>query len=195
MSVIDFETGLSIARGHLDELENSGSAALILIDGRAGSGKSRFAKLLSESFFREHRFLPRLISMDDLYPGWNGLRDGSVYLLEHILGPLAAGREASWQVGNWEQAGRGRDEPGNGMRSLQPGNPLIAEGCGSLSKETSPLATLRIWIESDTQVRRERYSERDGGKFDELFGIWAAQEDEFYAEQQSAFLADVLITN
>lgn len=195
MSDIDFQAGLQLAHRHLSELEDAGRAALVLIDGRAGSGKSHFAKALTDAFFQEHQFTPKVVAMDDLYPGWNGLLEGSVYLLESILLPLSKQQQASWQVWDWERSARGRDEVGNGFRSHDPGNPLIVEGCGSLSKSAAELATLRIWIESDPGLRRERYSQRDAGAFDEYFGIWAAQEDEFYAEHKSKSLSDLIIAN
>jgi len=195
MSAASFEEGLAHAYAHLDRRELDGQFALILIDGRAGSGKTRFAKELAERFFSEHKFLPKMLSMDDIYPGWEGLQAGSVYLQERVLSPLADGRPASWQLWNWELGERGQNEPGNGIRSHEPGSPLIVEGCGSISRENSQLATLRIWIESDTETRRARFSERDEGRFDGFFGIWAAQEDAFYGENRPLELCDLIVRN
>lgn len=195
MSELDLESGLAAALAHMIELESGGRPSRILIDGRAGSGKSHFAQLLVEAFFQEFRLLPRLVAMDDLYPGWEGLRLGSSYLYEQIMLPLSQTRVATWQQWDWELGARGGSDVGNGMRSLDPATALIVEGCGSVSSLTAPLSSLRIWIESDAQLRRQRYSERDGGRFDEYFGIWGAQEDEFYAEHRSEQLADIRIRN
>jgi cytidylate kinase len=57
------------------------------------------------------------------------------------------------------------------------------------------LADLTIWIEAEATVRRNRFSLRDSGKFDEYFAIWAAQEDEFYGREKSAQLAEIFIEN
>jgi cytidylate kinase len=57
------------------------------------------------------------------------------------------------------------------------------------------MAALRLWIEADSTKRRLRFSERDKGKFDEYWGVWAAQEEEFYAAERSRELADLVIQN
>lgn len=195
MSELDFDSGVELALEHLSKLEDSGSSGTVLVDGRAGSGKSLFAKTLLEKFFAEHQFQPKLVSMDELYPGWEGLIAGSSYLLQQILLPRASGKESSWQVWDWTTGQRGGDDVGNGMRIMEPGSQLIVEGCGSISSNTAPLATMRIWIESPLEVRKTRFSRRDGGMFDEYFGIWAAQEDEFYETHKSSQLADLRILN
>lgn len=195
MSELDFAAGLNLALDHMLEREASGLPATVLIDGRAGSGKTSFAQALLNRFFEENKFQPKLIQMEDLYPGWDGLQQGSSYLLERILIPLSANQQAHWQVWNWETGTRGRDEVGNGMRSLVPGSPLIVEGCGSLSAATASLATLRVWIDAEDLERRSRFSTRDQGRFDDYFGIWAAQEDDFYKEHKSPELADFRIRN
>ena len=195
MSELDFDSGVQLALEHLSKLEDSGTIGTVLIDGRAGSGKSLFANTLLEKFFSEHDFQPKLIAMDDLYPGWEGLAAGSSYLLQQILLPRAGGQKASWQIWDWKTNQRGGNDAGNGMRLMEPGTQLIVEGCGSISTNTAPLASLRIWIESPMEIRKVRYSNRDGGMFDEYFGIWSAQEDEFYKTHKSIQLADIRILN
>ena len=72
---------------------------------------------------------------------------------------------------------------------------MIIEGCGSLSRVSSELADLRIWIEADKELRHRRWLERDGEKFNEFWHIWAAQEDEFYQQEKSSQLADLVLEN
>lgn len=193
--MLGFDAGVAKACTLLTELA-SRKQAICLIDGRAGSGKSLFAKELSECFFASERQAARVIHMDDLYPGWEGLQAGARYLNEFILSPLSRGKTAYWQVWDWEKGVRGADdEPGNGRREFSGETPLIIEGCGSLSRLSSEHADIRIWIEADMDVRRKRFSERDDGRFDEFFGIWAAQEDEFYQAESSPSLADLTISN
>ena len=193
---IDFETGLNRASKRLQDLANISPTPIVLIDGRAGSGKSLFATRLSDSFFKENHQAPRIVRLDELYPGWHGLVDGSVYLREKILEPIAEGKVASWQVWDWDASSRGAPhETGNGHREFSGGTPLIVEGCGALSKAASELAHYAIWIDADTKVRRKRFSERDGGRYDEFWGVWAAQEDEFYEREQSKGIAELVIRN
>ena len=193
---VDFDSGLKEASERLLELSTKLPTPIVLIDGRAGSGKSLFATKLAENYFSENRQAARIVRLDDLYPGWEGLAAGSVYARERILEPISAGKEASWQIWDWEQGCRGATgEAGNGFREFSGGTALIVEGCGALSKASAPMAALSLWIEADPTKRRLRFSERDKGKFDEYWGVWVAQEEEFYAAERSRELADLVIQN
>ncbi len=192
----DFHQAIAAITKQVVGLVDKNPTPIVLIDGRAASGKSFLAAALKNQLFKELEQAPRLIHMDDLYPGWEGLIPGSHYLNQQILQPLKLGKAASWQLWDWEQGQRGRnDEPGNGWREFSGGTPLIVEGCGSLSRVSSELADYRVWIETEKQVRHKRWLERDGEKFNEFWHIWAGQEDEFYQQEKSAQLADLVIEN
>ena len=193
---VDFDSGLKEASEKLLELSTKLPTPIVLIDGRAGSGKSLFATKMAENYFSENTQAARIVQLDDLYPGWEGLAAGSVYARERILEPISAGKEASWQIWDWEQGCRGATgEAGNGFREFSGGTALIVEGCGVLSKASALMASLRLWIEADSTKRRQRFSERDKGKFDEYWGVWDAQEDEFYGAEKSRELAELVIQN
>jgi uridine kinase len=184
-SLIEAATALS--EQVLEQLDSGVSTPIILIDGRAGSGKSTLAALLQNELFREGDSLPRLIHMDDLYEGWDGLQAGVDYLQRLILIPIVARRKAEWQEFNWSTSERGR------WREFEGGTPLIIEGCGSISRLAAEAASLKIWVESDSEVRYQRWLEREGN--DEYFGRWAAQEVEFYSRERSSELADLILAN
>ena len=192
---LSFSEALQASLTEIQNLQDQGKLPIVLIDGRAASGKSQFAKELSDLYFKLDKQAARVIHMDDLYPGWNGLAEGSVYLLTNILIPLSKNRAASWQLWNWRKNHRGAEEPGNGRREFSGGTALIIEGCGSISRLSAELADYTIWIDAHDTVRKERFSARDGGKFDEYFGIWSAQEDEFYVRENSAELARLRVLN
>lgn len=175
--------------------QEKGRLPIVLIDGRAGAGKSLFAQELANAYFKSEKQAARVISMDDLYPGWEGLASGSIYLLTQILTPLFQGKTANWQIWNWAEDRREADDQVNGHREFSGGTALIVEGCGSISRLTSELADITIWIEADTQVRKNRFHQRDSGKFDGYFAIWSAQEDEFYEKEKSLELAQLVIEN
>ena len=178
------------------DLKDKVPTPIILIDGRAAAGKTSLANQLAESVFQADKQLPKIIHMDDLYPGWEGLRAGSNYLTQQILAPLYSGKAASWQVWDWELGERGSGlESGNGWREFDGGNLLIIEGCGALSRQAAELTQLSVWVESESTIRKERFSNRDGKAFDGFWGIWAAQEDEFYQTESSPKLADYLVVN
>ncbi len=192
---LGFDEAIAKVIDLITEKQDRGRLPVVLIDGRAGAGKSQFAKALSESYFQIDNQAARLVAMDDLYPGWEGLASGSVYLYTKILRPLSEGKTANWQVWDWAENRRGADDQVNGHREFSGGTALIVEGCGSISRLSSELADLTIWIEAEATVRRNRFSLRDSGKFDEYFAIWAAQEDEFYEREKSAQLAEIFIEN
>ena len=170
------------------ELIDAGiSTPIILIDGRAGSGKSTLAALLQNELFRAGDSLPRLVHMDDLYEGWDGLQSGVDYLQRLILNPLSGRRKAEWQEFDWSKNERGR------WREFDGGTPLIIEGCGSISRLAAEAASIKVWVEADSEVRYQRWLEREGN--DEFFGRWAAQEVEFYSRERSAELADLNVAN
>ena len=158
---------------------------ILLIDGRAGSGKSTLADLVQRGYFKLGDSLPRVIHMDDLYQGWDGLEAGADYLNRFVLGPLKRREGASWQEWNWSN-----DERSGQWREFRGGTPLIIEGCGALNGISSESADLRVWLEVPEDVRHERWVAREGS--DEFFGRWAAQEVEFYAREKSAELADIV---
>jgi uridine kinase len=168
----------------LELVDNGVVTPTILIDGRAGSGKSTLAAKLQNELFKQGESMPRIIHMDDLYEGWQGLALGAEYLQRFILQPLLTKKNASWQEYNWELEQRDR------WREFSGGTPLIVEGCGSLNQFTSTVANISIWLEVDEEIRRARWHERDGNTFDEYFDIWAAQELDFIAREKSPSLAD-----
>lgn len=174
----------SLAARILDLVDKGNLTPIVLIDGRAGSGKSTLAERLQQLLFLDGESLPRVIHMDDLYPGWEGLASGSEYLSRFILAPLQRGETASWQNWNWETGQRDQ------WREFSRGTPLIAEGCGSISERSSEHANLRIWLEAKDDTRRSRWIEREGN--DAMFDAWAARELDFYSKEKSKENADLV---
>lgn len=193
--ILDYQAALDKTLSILLDKQQAGRLPIILIDGRAASGKSQFAKDLSELYFQSERQAARIVQMDDLYPGWDGLAEGSVYLLTQVLSPISQGKTANWQVWNWQANQRGAEDAVNGHREFSGGTALIVEGCGSISRLTSEIADLTIWIQAEDDERRKRFNLRDLGKFDEYFGMWATQEDEFYLREKSSELAELTVQN
>jgi hypothetical protein len=177
------------------DLRQSKPIPVVLIDGRAGSGKSTFARLLHDQVFQETKQSPKVIHMDDLYPGWEGLAQGSLYLIEHILKPLRQLGKAQWQRWDWANDKRGGPDPGNGWREFDGENMLIVEGCGAVTGQSAELADLAIWIEAESQTRRQRFEARDRGIFSNFWHSWSAQEDEFFQEQCSQQLCQLTVNN
>jgi len=174
----------------LELIETGLQTPIVLIDGRAGSGKSTLADLLQRKLFKEGESLPRVIHMDDLYLGWNGLQAGVDYLQRFILGPMSRREGASWQEFDWASLREGEAPERTGAwREFRGGTPLIIEGCGSLGRASAEVANIAVWLEVDENLRHERWLAREGGN--DHWAQWAAQELEFYAREKSAELATI----
>jgi uridine kinase len=170
----------------LELIDRGNQTPIVLIDGRAGSGKSTFAEALQQQLFRDGESAPRVIHMDNIFEGWEGLALGSDYMVRFILQPLARRETASWQDWSWVKNQR------SSWREFSGGTPLIVEGCGSLTERSKEHADITIWLEASEETRRERWIQRE--RHLEKFDFWAAQELDFYAREKSQSLADLVIT-
>jgi pantothenate kinase len=169
----------------LELIDRGNQTPIILIDGRAGSGKSTFAKALQQQLFRDGESAPRVIHMDNIFEGWDGLALGSDYMVRFILQPLARLETASWQDWSWVKNQR------SSWREFSGGTPLVVEGCGSLTERSKEHADISIWLEASEETRRERWIQRE--RHLEKFDFWAAQELDFYAREKSQSLAELVI--
>ena len=150
---------------------------VVLVDGRSGSGKTTIARELAAGLDAE------LVRMDDLYPGWDGLEQGSRDVHDHVL----AASVPRWQRWDWTV-----DAPAE-WHELDPSRPLVVEGCGALSRANRALATFGVWVELDDATRKRRALARDGNAYATHWDRWAAQEDAFIARERPRELADVVI--
>jgi len=159
-----------------------GAPRITLIDGRSGSGKTTYATALAA------RTRAQLLSLDDVYPGWDGLEAGEAHVLQLVLHALAEGRAPRWQSWNWVD-----DRPG-AWHELDPARDLIIEGCGAISPAARALAHHAIWVElADDAERRRRAIARDGEVFARNWTRWARQEDEHAALHAPRETADEVV--
>ena len=174
----------------IELIESGTSTPIILVDGRTGSGKTTFAAALQNRLFQIGESAPRVIHMDDLYEGWDGLQAGVDYLLRQILSPLGRREGASWQEYDWAAG-----ERTGTWREFRGGTPLIIEGVGALSRIAAEQANVTVWLEADQAVRQERIAGRqaEGDGDGSWFAMWSAQEADFYAREKSAEIADFVI--
>lgn len=155
----------------------------VLLDGGSGAGKTSLAMRLQEQWSQWSGEAVQLVSLDDCYPGWGGLAAGSRAVHQTILDPTRPGyRRWDWtadRAGEWV--------------ALDPGRPLLVEGCGALSRQSAPLADLRLWLELPTDERKRRALRRDGEGYAPWWDMWAAQEAEHWRVNQPWELADVVL--
>ena len=184
------ELAKKIAESVLKLVDAGKTMPIVLIDGRSCSGKSTLAAEIQNLVFKDGESAPRVVHMDDLYLGWNGLQAGVDYLQRFILKPLSDSYIAQWREFDWENPGEPGFEARNGAwREFMGGTPLIVEGCGALNQMSAPLADISVWLELDQETRHQRWLAREGSA--EHWAEWAAQEEEFYAREKSSELAGI----
>lgn len=145
-------------------------APTFLIDGPSGSGKTTLAAEIEKHWNSAVKL--QVVHMDDLYPGWDGLADGATKALA-MLTERATGADTHWQRYDWA---KGAFAEWHSVDSLEP---LLIEGCGSMSQESQALSQVRIWLDADTELRRERALSRVGENFAEHWTAWDAQFENF----------------
>ncbi|WP_325091714.1 AAA family ATPase, partial [Leucobacter sp. M11] len=146
----------------------------ILIDGRAGSGKTTLAAALADALGAD------VVHLDDLYPGWQGLAAASAQVADLL-------REGRWQRYDWAAEALAE------WHRLAPDRPIVIEGCGATTRDSAPLAALTIWVDAPEGLRRDRALRRDGELFRPHWDAWAAQEAEHLARNRPAERSDRII--
>lgn len=146
-----------------------------LIDGRSGSGKSELATAIAADWPEL-----QLVHLDDLYPGWDGLEEGS----GQVAGILTDGR---WRAWDWATGAPGQ------WHDLDLRRPILIEGMGALTRASRPLADVALWVELDDSARRERALRRDGELYAPHWDRWAAQEAALIAQENPLGLADEIV--
>ena len=152
------------------------SRPVVLVDGGSGAGKTSLGTRLAPALGAQ------LVSLDDVYPGWDGLEAGSAAVARDVL----RSRDPGWRGWDWTS---GRD---GAWHPVDPDRPLVVEGCGALSRAARSRATLGVWVELDTEERRRRALARDGDAYAPHWERWARQEAAFAAREHPRDLADVL---
>lgn len=152
---------------------------VVLVDGGSGSGKTSFAHRLAEAGPPD----TRVVSMDDFYPGWGGLAEGTRIVEEQLL----VGDEPGYTRWNWEL-----NQPGEWV-PVSFGDPVIIEGCGALTPTSAGLSSFSIWLELDARTRMHRALERDGEAYRPHWGEWAGQEKVHWERHRPWTLADLVL--
>ena len=116
----------------------AGKTRVVAIDGRSGAGKSSLAAVV-----RAELGAP-VVTLEDLYGGWDGLERGIDLLVSDVLRPLAAGWAAD--VPRYDWVAREWAEPA----VLEPPETLIVEGVGAGRSEVTDLIDSLIWVQADS---------------------------------------------
>ena len=100
---------------------------VILLDGGSGAGKTSLAARVAASWRATRGEELQVVSLDDVYPGWDGLAAGSAAVTR-----ILAGSNAGYRRWDWD-----RSRPAAWV-SVDPHRPILVEGCGALTVASAP---------------------------------------------------------
>lgn len=179
---LDSETVKSLAEASRTRPPLAGNARLVAIEGRYGAGKTTLAEALAAETGWP------VFHMDDVYPGWTGLAASVDLLACWVVMPLLNGANPRWRRYDWVQ-GRLAE-----WRTASVTDGLIIEGSGCGAAEIRPYLSILVWIDAPDEVRYRRLDLRDDAEaYAPYRGIWAHQENVFYAAHTPWEYADVVI--
>jgi uridine kinase len=173
---------LAVAEAARRAAPQDGRTRVVAIDGRSGAGKSSLAAGL-----RVELGAP-VVTLEDLYGGWDGLERGIELLVSEVLEPLSAGRSARVPRYDWGAAVWGTPWV------LDPPAVLIVEGVGAGARRAAAYASTLVWMQAAGGVRKKRALDRDGETFAPYWDMWAAQEEAMLAGEHTPDRADFIVT-
>ena len=159
-----------------------GAGRLVCIDGPAGSGKTTLAAEVADRAPEA-----RVLHMDDVYEGWDGL-PLVVDQLARLLRPLARGeagcyRRYDWYAGDYAE------------RVVVPGDRgLVLEGVGAGNAGLATHATVLVWVEAPPEVCDARWLARDGELARVHGPAWRQAEAALFAREHTRERADLVIS-
>jgi hypothetical protein len=163
-------------------MPSSASAMITLVDGPSGAGKSEYGVWLAA----ERGAV--LVSLDDVYPGWDGLDAGSWHIHRNVLLPISQGLPGRYQRWDWRLG-----VPADWVE-VSARRPVVIEGCGVIRREGLAIAADRVWVDAAEDVRKRRALERDGELYAPHWQRWALQEERFLALHDGRGNADLTVT-
>jgi Cytidylate kinase len=157
-----------------------GTTRLVAVDGPSGAGKTTLAEDVAAALAAP------TIHMDDLYPGWDGLRAATHRVTEWVVEPLRHGQPARYRRWDWA-AGEYAE-----WVQLPVSDVLVLEGCGAGALPSGAAASVLVWVEAEESVRRARGLARDPD-YERFWDDWAAQERRLYDADRTWERADLYL--
>jgi uridine kinase len=158
-----------------------GRGRLVSIDGPAGAGKTTLAEEVAALAPEA-----RVVHMDDLYEGWDGLAEVGRQL-PGLLRPLADRLPGSYRRYDWDAAAFAETV------TVEPVDLLVLEGVGSGCRMHDDLISVLVWVDAPHDLRMRRGLERDGETFAPHWEAWAESEERLFARHRTRARADLVV--
>lgn len=171
-----------LAHDVLDAAPRLGVVRLVTVDGPSGAGKTSLAKRLSRALRR----IP-VVHLDHLYEGWTGLDGVGSNLDSWVMTPLRHGMPGQHLVYDWHRGAFSE------WREVPLAPALIVEGVGAGQRRFADLAVLRIWVDAEENLRRERTVQREGPRMAVALQEWWPREARHFATENTRERADIVI--
>lgn len=197
---VQVETGATevVAAAIADLLADRTRPVLVALDGRSGAGKTTLARVVAA------KVGAGVIEGDDFYAGgtadaWDAMSPAA--MVDHcidwarqreVLAALALGRDATWFPYDWN-ADDGRLSTDADTCRAAPA--VILEGAYSARPELADLLDLRILLDTDPIVRRDRLLQREGrGYRTEWEARWSVAEDHYFTLVMPPTAFDLIVS-
>lgn len=179
----EVEPSARLARLLAEAPPRAGHCRVLAVDGPSGAGKTTLAQALAG------RLGAQVVPVDDLIPGWSGLRAGPALLRRDVLEPLARGSDGRYRRYDWVRAEYAEWVP------VPLAAHLVLDGCGSGAREVAAYLSLLVWVDADRDLRFARGMERDGESFWPHWTAWERESQDLFAEEGTRARADVVLDN
>lgn len=186
---------IGLVQGHFAHC----GAVSVLIDGPSGAGKTSLAAELSRLLFRCVRskdsslagdlnadtssattpaFDVQTVHLDDFYPGWGGLAEGSAMVASDVF---SSEKPGFWR---WDWKNNQRGQWHNIELDRTRRRCLIVEGVGAVTAANEKAArefggVIKVFLDGPVDERKKRALERDP-EYAQWFDMWAEQESKHF---------------
>ncbi|GLY30635.1 uridine kinase [Kineosporia sp. NBRC 101731] len=184
-AVIDLLIGLLERAG---AHSHPSATTVLAIDGPSGSGKTTLADELTRVLHQRKPGTAALVRLEDLYPGWDGLRAATGRLATEVLPALTRGETARYRRWDWTADRFGVIEDEVPAKEV-----TIVEGVGAGALAAAPMVHALVFADAPEQVRHARAMARDGEGYRPHWERWAAQERAYFADDHPHERADLLV--
>ena len=161
--------------------EHSNAVRFVGIDGCGGAGKSTFAERLAR-----HGDNWPIVHTDD-FASHDEPLEWWPRMLAEVIEPMSQRRPATFHRYDWVNR-----RPGP-TTTIEPADVVVIEGVGATRKAWRERLALRIWVDTDSELRLRRGLARDGEELADFWRDWRLAEDRYVADEEPASYADLVV--